>query len=190
MNKLKVGIDFDGVLVDTVTQYLYWFNKITGESIKPNQLINYDTSKIVPEKFHYIAQQLWNEKFLYNNIQPITDSQRYTKMLTYNSQIEMYVITVSNSEIMNTKCKVIKRLYPWIKDENIILMTGYNKTLINVDVLIDDNPENFSDNENKILFDATWNHSFNEKSIGAIRAYDWGFIYTYILNLINKETNK
>jgi len=190
MNKLKVGIDFDGVLVDTVTQYLYWFNKITGENIKSNQLINYDTSKCIPEKFNYIAKQLWNEKCLYSNIQPIVDSQRYTKMFTYNNQIEMYVITVSSPEIMNEKCKVIKRLFPWIKSENIILMTGYNKSLIDVDILIDDNPNNFSTNQNKIIFNATWNHNFNEKAVGAVRAYDWDFIYTYISNLINKENNK
>ena len=102
----------------------------------------------------------------------------------------MYIITVSNPENMNTKCKVIKRLYPWIKNENIILMTGYNKKLINIDVLIDDNPENFSDNENKILFDSTWNHNFNEKSIGAVRAYDWDFIYAYITKMIKMEGSK
>lgn len=189
MNKLKVGIDFDGVLVDTVTQYLYWFNKITGENIKPNQLTEYDTSKVVPEKFHYIAQQLWNEKCLYNNIQPIINSQRCTKLFTYNSQIELYIVTVSSSEIMQEKCQVIKRLFPWIKSENIILLTGYNKNLIDLDILIDDNPDNFSSNENKILFDSTWNHNFNEKSIGAVRAYDWDFIYAYITKMIKMEVS-
>ena len=53
MNKLKVGIDFDGVLVDTVTQYLYWFNKITGENIKPKQL---QTVKDILKCLHIIVK--------------------------------------------------------------------------------------------------------------------------------------
>lgn len=179
---ISVGVDFDETLVDTAERFCQIYNFYTKERLSVHDLIYYDTSTCVPDKFINFSKSIWGNKDIYNNINPITDSQRYMKILSMASNVRLYIVTDFEKNVIGKKIETINRLFPWVHPENVIIC--HNKQLLNFDVLIDDNPDNLVEGMyNKILMDAPWNKTFIEKSIGAKRCNSWEEIYTYLTTL-------
>ena len=168
------------MLSTTSTAYCYLFNKYTGENIKESDLITYDTTKCMPEQYVKLEQDIWNWPILYDYVRPLTDSQRYVKMLTTFSNIELYVVSQSDSKVMEAKTKFIQKEYPFIPTENIIFIT--NKSLLKVNSLIDDNIEQLKGGDyHKVVFSASWNNGFNANFNGMVRVNDWSECYNEIV---------
>ena len=158
-------------------------NMYTGEHIIPSQLTEYDTTKVLPSKYSKLATKLWEVPELYDSTHPKIDSQIYTKILSEQSEIELYVVTVSSPKVIARKFEYIHKEFPWIKQKNVIVID--NKSLLNLDILVDDYPTNlFYGKYHKILFDAPWNRNFNASKNGMIRVNDWSDVYREIQNKI------
>jgi 5'(3')-deoxyribonucleotidase len=159
MDKIKVGIDFDSVLVDTMTNYCNLLERFTGFRLNQKDITAYDVTKFIPKQYHELANEIWKMPKLYNDIKPIQDSQEYIEKLYKDNNVELYVVTVADGEILYAKFRTILNLFPWIKPENIIFT--HNKQMIDLDVLIDDNPDYLIGGKYyKILFNQPWNKDF------------------------------
>lgn len=118
-----------------------------------------------------------HEKFKWDNIQPLSDSQTYTSLLA--KKHELYVITASTPSVVDWKFNWLKKNYPFLKGENFIVV--YNKQLINMDVLIDDYEINLINGSYKgILLNKPWNEDFNESKYNISRANNWEEIYQIV----------
>ena len=177
------------MLCNTATSYIDLLNYYTGEHFTVNQLTEYDTTKVLPKQYSKLAAGLWNWPVLYKHVQPLTDSQQYIKRLCDNTDIEVYVISISHPDVMKSKSDFIRREYPFI--QNVILIDSNNykcKQLLNFDCLVDDNPTNLVGGlYQKILLSYYWNKSFNTSFNGIVRCNDWGEIYNEIMRILKAK---
>jgi 5'(3')-deoxyribonucleotidase len=181
---LKVCSDFDSVLVSTEVRYCDLFNEYTGEHLQPKDLNNYDTTKVVPKQFKALAKRLWSAEELYDDVWPVEDSQSYTKMLSMNPNVELFVATVCPPNLIYKKYKYMKRTFPWIRQENIYIIS--KKQMLNCDVLIDDKAEQLVGGKyHKILFDMPYNRNINAMKEGMLRVYNWSEVFDEIIRLIH-----
>lgn len=184
INNFQLGLDFDSVLVGTEIAYCDLFNKYTGEHITPSDLTEYDTTKVLPQKYNYIANKLWEMPALYDYVQPKENSQRYTKLLSEQENIDLYVVTVSSPKVIERKFQYLHREFPWIKQDNIIVTA--NKPLLNLNLLLDDNPKNLLLGKyHKLLFNMYWNKTFDAERNGMLRCMDWDDTYNKIQDRIS-----
>ena len=79
------------------------FNSYTGEHITPSQLTEYDTTKVLPQQYSKLATKLWEVPELYDSTNPKIDSQIYTKILSEQPEVELYVVTVSSPKVIVRK---------------------------------------------------------------------------------------
>ena len=78
---MKIGIDFDNVLANSTSVYLELFNKLVSTNYKLNDIRDYNICKILPNKYDNLVRKLWQDKSIWDNIQPLSDSQTYTSLL-------------------------------------------------------------------------------------------------------------
>ncbi len=177
-------------MVQSAKAYINLINYYTGEHFTVNLLTQYDTTKVLPKKYEKLANDLWDWPILYKYVQPLTDSQQYVKRLCDNKNIEVYIVTVSHPNVMKSKSDFIQREYPFVSQDNIIFT--HNKQLLNIDCLVDDNPDNLKGGGyKKLLFNYYWNKDFNAKENGMIRVYDWDDVYNEIDKIMEElETTK
>ena len=165
--------------MSTDIAYCDMLNTYTDEHFTPSQLTDYDTTKVLPQKYSKLAVKLWEVPELYDCVKPKEDSQRYTKLLSEQSDVELYVVTVSSPKIIKRKFEYIHREFPWIQQDHIIVIS--DKSLLNLDILIDDYQKNlYYGRYHKILFDAPWNKNFNASKNGMVRCTDWSEVYDEI----------
>lgn len=168
------------MLATTSASYCYLFNQYTGESITESDLTTYDTTKCLSNKYAKLERDIWNWPILYDYVQPLSDSQYYVKMLTTFPNIELYVVSQSDSRVTEAKTKFIQKEYPFIPTGNIIFIT--NKSLLKLNSLVDDNIEQLKGgNYKKVLFNATWNKDYNTSYNGMLRVNGWGECYNELI---------
>ena len=162
------------------------FNSYTDEHFTPSQLTDYDTTKVLPQKYSKLAVKLWEVPELYDSTHPKIDSQIYTKILSEQSEVELYIVTVSSPNVIKRKFEYIHKNFPWIKQNHIMVMD--DKSLLNLDILVDDYYKNLIYGKyHKILFNAPWNYSFNASKNGMVRVDSWAQAYSVIQNKIESH---
>ncbi|NLZ69680.1 MAG: guanylate kinase [Spirochaetales bacterium] len=111
---------------------------------------------------YYEDENFYNEQPLYES------AQEFIKTLSKKANI--YFITATPPEMMSFRAKRLVELFPEVPKENII-MTG-RKDKVNVDMLLDDSPQNILDSEAKypVLFRRPWNS--NLSGLIAVNSFD------------------
>lgn len=158
-NKLKVGVDFDNILSTSTETYLKIYNGMFKENVKIEDVDDFDFRKVFDRKNEETLEAIWKTNTLWNNIKMIKDSYESLKFL--NENCELYIVTATYIESVEIKMKWLKNNFPFIKDEQVIIIR--NKQLIDLDYLIDDYQNNLINGKYKgILFKYPWNKNFDE----------------------------
>lgn len=200
---MRIGIDIDGVLTNIEQFSVDYLSKYCVENnISYNiNFSNYNIAKsfnISEDK----ADEFWKEYIMYY--------ATYEKARNFSSEVitklkeeghEIYIITARwltnrNDEMGNVMRKTVKS---WLKENNI----PYDKLVFskeskekktneileyNIDIMIEDNPNNINDLSN-IIPVICYHAGYNQECIGKniIRCYSWYDIYNKIHKLtINK----
>lgn len=160
------------------------FNEYTGLTYTINDITEWDMRNVFPKQYKKLVENLWFDPELWKRTYPLTDSQMYTKMLSKNSDIELFVVTDTHPRIIETKVNLLNKEYPWIDTVNNLFVCK-RKDLVSVDCLIEDNYNNLFNGEyHKILLSHPWNKTFNAEQNGIVRAKDWIEVYNKIQNKI------
>lgn len=177
--KPVIGVDIDDVLWDLVGAWLQRHNEITDDNVKPSDIKSWDIAQYINKgnsnELFYILEQ----SDFWEGVKPIDGSGLVLGQLM-NDGYDIYIITATPYKSVEKKINRFLDLFPFIKSDQIIITK--HKQMIDVDVLIDNYPENLRDaSYAKILFDRPHNKSFNEGEIGAVRMSNWKDIYEYIV---------
>lgn len=173
-------------MVDVETVYCAIFNELTGEHLYPNNISQYDITKIVPPQFSKLAKKLWEMPDLYTNVQPVVDSQRYTKILSMNPNIKLYIATVASPQIIEKKFQYIRKNFPWIPANCVTII--FDKKLLNVDILVDDNIKQLEGGDyKKILYTTPWNKDYDAKFNGMVRCKNWSEVYNEAIRILKAK---
>lgn len=178
MVKLKIGCDLDSVLNDLNNAWLSYLNKAYDFDVRLSDVIEWDMKKAYPAlSSERIYAPLYREDF-WRNVKPIADSSKYLELL-FDEGYDIYIVTNSNYQTMPTKIEWLKKHFPFIPIENVIITQ--KKQLINVDIMIDDYEQNLIGGRyNKILFDYPYNRHIDDVDYGIARVKNWGEIYNQV----------
>lgn len=180
-----MGIDLDEVLFNTVEAWIERHNDITDDYVKVEDIKSWEIARYIhkgnKETLFYILRQ--ND--FWQTVKPVTGSVSYLSQLQRNyDDIEICIVTASDFNTLPNKMRRFFELFPFINRDQVVVT--YQKNLINVDVMVDDNPNNLKNMPKgcvKVLFDAPHNRSCNEEDIAAIRVKSWDELYKLIVVL-------
>lgn len=181
--KWKIGLDFDNVLADTTKTYLQIYNKLTNHHYVVNDITDYEMS-VLPKEDKELLSKIWFLDELWENIQPIKESQKYVSKILAGCNCELYVVTASHYEMAKAKGQFLEKYFPFIPTENLII--AHEKRMINIDILIDDNIINIKPPVPYywLLFNQPWNQ---DKKYDSHRVFNWEQVYNFVMSYINNE---
>jgi 5'(3')-deoxyribonucleotidase len=186
MDKLgTIGIDLDDTLNNLVNMWLVQYNKIYNDSLTISDIKTWEiTNHIKSECGEKLFDILRTPEWFYNlSIQPYT--YEVTKWL--NKYFDLYIVTATAHlpETCYDKSRWVQKFLPHIPIENIIFCN--NKSLIDLDYLIDDRDTNIKEFKNTgLIFDKPWNQQVQESN-RIYRVNGWLDVYTYFRQIINKK---
>lgn len=177
MNKIKIGIDLDSVLSDLLPYWLNFYNNDFNDNLKVENITAWETDKFVKSEcgkkiFDYILQPNF---FL--NVPVLQGSQDAVKWLSTFDNVELYVVTAYHPYVCKDKADWLAKYFPEINQKNIIFIN--DKSLVDVDYLIDDSPTNCIGFKGKyLLFDYPYNQNVHE-SLYEMRVSNWSDVMQY-----------
>lgn len=173
-----IGVDLDDVLWDLLSAWIKRYNEIANDNVQPEDVKSWDVSKYINNGTREMLFYILEQSDFWETVQPRPESQKYLKQLV-DDGYNVMVITASHYKTLKNKMECFFKLFPFIRNEQVII--AHRKQMIDVDILIDDNPENLRDSSYiKVLFDTPHNRWLEEREIGAIRLSNWEEIYEYI----------
>lgn len=169
----KVGIDYDCVLFNTTEVWIEIYNEITNSNLTMGDFLFWDVSKTIPEKDIDLFYNILHTKELWDRVRPLEYSVDILNNI--NKKFDVYIVTATDYRSVDIKVSKLLKYYPFINQKQVI--TCYNKQLVNVDVLIDDNIDNLLNGSyKKILFDYPWNRNIDDFESDISRVYNWNDI--------------
>ena len=176
---MKIGIDFDGVMNNMLETWVEWLNKEHGTEVKVEDVTEWELAKKFPgltksELFKPLnTPEFWDEVTIKHEAPEVVE-----KLIAEGHEI--YVITSTHYKILPYKFKrSLFAHFPYLTKENLIVT--YNKSLIKVDLLLDDGAHNLKDFEGiKVVFDTPYNRDFE----GDYRVATWKEFYVLVSGLV------
>lgn len=186
MKKFKIGIDLDSVLNDLLTHWLHKYNEDYGDNLKSTDIHIWEMNLIVKKECGKKIFDCISSPGFFRNLPVIKDSQRVTEWLSTFDEIELYVVTAYTSSVCKDKADWLVEHFPHIKTQNIIFCN--DKSLINLDYLIDDSPYNFIGFKGEyIVYDYPYNQCLKDKFT---RVCNWNEIQDYFRNILDNKITK
>lgn len=181
MNRPVIGVDLDDVLWNFLEAWITRHNEITEDNVDVNDIKSWNIEQYIHKGSRGMLFYMLEQAGFWDTVKPKDGAQLYLKKLIEDGY-DVVIVTATSYKVAQHKMMRFFELFPFIKEDQII--TAKRKQLINVDILIDDNPDNLRGGfYNKFLFTAPHNELTNEKEIGAHRCKDWEELYYKIKKL-------
>jgi 5'(3')-deoxyribonucleotidase len=150
--KPKIGIDLDDVLNNLVNVWIKKYNKFYNDKLKIEDIKTWDIQEYAKHGIKIF--DILKEPGICYNLDPQPNSQKVIDFL--QNHADVYIVTATYPDNFLDKVKWLNRYFPSIKINDIIIC--HNKSLLELDYLIDDNPKNMIGLKGKgILFTKPWN---------------------------------
>jgi 5'(3')-deoxyribonucleotidase len=187
----KIAIDFDETLFPTLNKVIEVYNMRHDVGIELSQITTYHLHDSLPPEVADELLELFVDKNIYDCLQPYKGAVRAVKTLVEQGH-EIYIATSTDVRNMEWKEELLQKHFPFIPKKNLIRI--HNKSLLNVDVIVDDKLDNLKSTfADRICFDQPWNRDEETDWVYSIyRIHHWGEIIN-VINTIerkNKEWEK
>ena len=182
----RIAIDFDETLFPTLEKVLEVYNKRHGTNFELSQITTYNLSDSFDTEVADELVELFVDKSVYDCLQPYKGAVRAVKSLIEQGH-EVYIATATDVRNMEWKEELLQKHFPFIPKKNLIRI--HNKSLLNVDVLVEDKLDNLkSAFAERVCFDQPWNVDNDADWVYSIyRIHHWGEIINVIQSIERKE---
>ena len=183
---LRIAIDFDSTLFPTMERVIEIYNKKHNTSIDMSEITMYNLHDSFPADVADELIELFVEKEVYSSLQPYKGAIRAVKTLVEQGH-EIYIATSTDVRNMEWKEESLQKHFPFIPKKNLIRI--HNKSLLNVDVLVEDKLDNLKSTfAERICFNQLWNQDEEVDWVYSIyRIHHWGEIINVIQNIERKD---
>lgn len=173
MKSLKIFIDSDEVLAETINEVLKRYNAEYNLDLKREEIKDWDLKKVQKEGTD--INKYFKQKGFFRDLTVKKDAAQIMKLLAVNNNI--VIATVSPKEGERDKKEWFEEHFPFIKEENILLLKGSKDYLIG-DIILDDAIHNLENSQCDfpIIFDQPWNRHTDK----FIRVYNWLDFYQVV----------
>ena len=183
---MTILVDMDDVLETLIEGWVEYLNDHYGTSVTSDDINDWDMTLAFPT---LTPEQVYSAELddsLWDRVGPKQGAREALEKMIADGH-EIYIVTATYYQTLKAKMEnVLFKYFPFITWDNVIITS--NKQMVMGDVLIDDGPHNLvGGTYKKILFDVNHNRSFDEKSVGAIRAHNWDEVYDIVCKMANEK---
>lgn len=173
---MTILIDMDDTMEQLARGWIRYLNQRYGTDTRPEDAVAWDMSRAFPSLTKEQVYAALDEDELWDEVLPMPGAAETIQRLMEEGH-QIYVVTATGYRTLKAKMeKVLFKYFPFITWDQVIITR--DKHMVQGDVLIDDGPHNLERGTyRKILFDAVHNRSFDESTVGAVRASTWEEVY-------------
>lgn len=151
-----IGVDVDGVVVDTPTIWLDYLRSITGVKIDTENVVDYDYTRYFKDELGEMGtdgMDFWRRRDLYDNLLPVDGAQQELQFLKEMGHEIVFVSSIKGDH-SKSKYYFLKKHFPFMDG----YLTTKEKRYAGVDILVDDFANNFIGSKfHCLLFPARYN---------------------------------
>lgn len=183
MRKLKLIIDSDSVLAQTVNHLLELYNEEYDLDFKLEDVTDFNVSNVQAKNTD--MQKYFEQRGFFYDLKPVEGAQEYINKLIEDGH-DVVVATASLVTAYEDKYRWLQKYFPNIKKENIIM--AVRKDLIKGDIMLDDGLHNIISNicDYAVIFDRPWNRVEDTEHL---RIYNWKEFYEFVCKVANNESD-
>lgn len=183
-NKKKIMIDMDDVIV--TGGFLHLINEFLGSTYTELDFTEFYMQDVIPNKDEFFEFFLKNNQ--YDHCELLPDAYDVLKEL--NEKYDIYIgtsyifkeIPDDSGIVLLQKFNYLRKYLPFISPYKYVFLS--DKSILDVDIKIDDRLDNLYGAERKLLFTAYHNFKISDeklKEFGAERVMNWNAIREILL---------
>ncbi|GGD25475.1 5' nucleotidase, NT5C type [Pontibacillus salipaludis] len=171
----RIAVDMDDVIADPLSKHIEVFNERFNEDISIQDLQGKYLTEIRPN-LQVEIMNILSEPNFFCDLEVMEDSQEVLKELSQFYEIFIVTAAMEIPTSFTSKYKWLKGNFSFLNKNNFVFCG--DKSIVNADYLIDDNPKHFKRFKGKgILF----NSPYNSSETGYYRVNSWKEIRNYFL---------
>ena len=182
MKKLTIFVDMDGTIERLLEVWIARLNKRHGLNITIDDVTCWDMTRVFSELTPEEVFEPFSDDSIWHEIEPMEGAGEVLEEWIKSGH-RVYIVTASQYESLKAKMDgLLFRCFPFIRWENVIIIE--NKQLLKGDVMIDDGLHNLIGGDyEKILFDAPYNRTVDDKLFGLTRVKSWAEVRAAVAGL-------
>jgi 5'(3')-deoxyribonucleotidase/uncharacterized protein with PQ loop repeat len=166
--RLRVAVDMDEVIADTLTRHLEWYRRATGENLSPELIAEIGLDAAIPAKYRELFENIPHQDGFFDDLGVIRNSQRALRLLDSSFDVFITSAAMEVPSSFDAKFKWLQKHFPFVPPSRIVFCG--DKEIVNADYLIDDRSRHFAHFRGTgILFTAP--HNTRERA--RVRADNW-----------------
>jgi 5'(3')-deoxyribonucleotidase len=137
-SRISVAVDMDGVLADTQTHFIQYYQKETGIKVDPESMLGIPENEAFPDKT--AVQRFVHMKGFFRTLPVVSGSVEAVKTLM--EDFDVYIVSAAMEFPLSLfeKKEWLEEYFPFISWKNIVFCG--DKHIIRTDYLIDDHLKN------------------------------------------------
>ena len=139
--KLRIAIDMDEVLADTLAKELTLYNRDHGTNVSKEDLAGFSLYEKVREDHRETVQGYPNTKDFFRDIPVMAGSREVLPELVKRHEVFITTAAMDHPTSFTAKYEWLKEHFPYLPDSHIVFCG--DKGILAADFLIDDNAYNF-----------------------------------------------
>lgn len=180
--RLRIAIDMDETIADSLTEHIRRYNAAFPEKITANDLCGKHLEEFVPLDRTDSVRRMIRDEVFFDCLGVIEEAQEVIRDLVREHEVFIVSAAMEIPESFAAKHRWLRRHFPFISASNIVFCG--DKGIIDADYLIDDEARHFSNFRGiGVLFSAP--HNLNET--GDERVANWQGVRRKLLGL---KTNR
>jgi len=179
-----LGIDVDSVIADLSPAWFGRYNKDYNDNLTNDRITEWATEKFVKPECGIKIYDYLTDPTLYDDVEPIQDSLYFINLLREKGH-RIVFITMTPIETPGVKFNWLVKHGYLKKDEKHNYVECRDKSLINVDILLDDRFDTIRTFPRiGVIFDQPWNRLIGEYTKDKVfpRVKTWQEFYTGIVD--------
>ena len=166
--RLRIAVDMDEVIVDTLPHQLALYNRATGETLSPELIAEVGLEAAIPAKHRALFESIPHQDGFFDDLAVIENSQPALRLLDSNFDLFITSAAMEVPSSFDAKFKWMQKHFPFIPPSRIVFCG--DKGIVNADYLVDDRSRHFARFRGTgILFTAP--HNARERA--RLRANNW-----------------
>lgn len=183
---MKIGVDIDNVICTTSEAVIEYLNERLPITLSLDDINEYWMEKSIPEQYRWAVDLAFHDSAMWKKVKMIEGAAKGIETL-YKEGEEIFFVTSTTPDNLKKKIKFLKRNLPFLSGSyiNDHMITIKQKTLLNLDIMIDDYLNNLIGERSyySICLAYPWNRKVISEEPNFIRVKDWRDIIITIENL-------
>jgi 5'-nucleotidase len=174
--RLRVAVDMDEVIADSLTRHLSLYNQVTGENVTPELIRERGLEASIAPRHREIFERLPHEDGFFEDLGVIANSQTALQLLSSEYEVFIASAAMEVPRSFDAKFRWLQEHFPFIPTSNMVFCG--DKEIIDADYLIDDSSRHFTRFRGTgILFTAP----HNAREHAHLRANNWDEVLAILL---------